>query len=553
MLSWSTWIGIPLLAPEAAPIAIVGALLGGLGVMVWWAFFSGAVPLERWGAPLLLLAVSLATVPLLDISISSSMMGLMFPVYTAPVLSLVFVAWAVATRRLADGLRRVSLVAALVLASGFWTLLRTDGMTGDSGHDLAWRWTETAEARLLATTIDERLSPLPRATKVADDADWPGFRGRNRDGIVHGTRIATDWDTSPPVELWRRSVGPGVGSFSVRGPQTFTQEQRGEQETVSSYLLATGEPVWRHADPVRFWDSHAGAGPRATPTVAGDRLYTLGGTGLLTALDAQTGRRLWVRDVATEHDVASSGWGFAGSPLVVDQVVIVAAIGTLAAYDTETGAPRWAAPDGGDSYSSPHFVTLDDVPQVLLLTADGVTSVAPADGEVLWTHGWAVSSRVVQPALTASGDILVGAAGFSGLRSVSATRATGKQGGWTTEVRWTTTGLKPYFNDFVAHEGHAYGFDGSILASVDLKTGERAWKRGRYGHGQLLLLADQDLLLVLSEQGDLALVDATPTGFTERARAPAIAGKTWNHPVLVGDILLVRNTEEMAAFRLSGR
>ena len=257
--------------------------------------------------------------------------------------------------------------------------------------------------------------------------------------------------------------------------------------------------------------------------------------------------------MATEHDVTSSGWGFAGSPLVVDQVVLVAAIGTLAAYDAETGAPRWAAPDGGDSYSSPHLVTLDGVQQVLLLTADGVTSVGPADGEVLWTHGWAVSSRIVQPALTASGDILVGAAGFSGLRRVSAARAAGKHGGWTTQVRWTTTGLKPYFNDFVAHEGHAYGFDGSILASVDLETGERAWKGGRYGHGQLLLLADQDLLLVLSEQGDPALVDATPTGFTERTRAPALEGKTWNHPVLVGDILLVRNTEEMAAFRLSGR
>ena len=252
---------------------------GGLGVVVWWAFFSGAVPLERRGAPLLMLAVSLATVPLLDISISSSMMGLMFPVYTAPVLSLVCVAWAVATRRLADGPRRVSLVAAIVLASGFWTLLRTDGMTGDSRHDLTWRWTETAEARLLATATDERLSPLPGATKVADDADWPGFRGRNRDGIVRGTRIATDWEASPPEELWRRSVGPGVGSFSVRGQQIFTQEQRGDQEMVSSYLLATGEPVWRHADPVRFWDSHAGAGPRATPTVAGDRLYALGARG----------------------------------------------------------------------------------------------------------------------------------------------------------------------------------------------------------------------------------------------------------------------------------
>ena len=544
---------MPLLAPEAVPIAIVGALLAGWGSWCGGRSSAGRCPLERRGAPLLMLAVSLATVLLLDISISRPMMGLMFPMYTAPVLSLVCVAWAVATRRLADGPRRVSLVAAIVLASGFWTLLRTDGMTGDSRHDLTWRWTETAEAWLLATAIDERLSPLPGATKVADDADWPGFRGRNRDGIVRGTRIVTDWDTSPPVELWRRPVGPGVGSFSVRGQQIFTQEQRGDQEIVSSYLLATGEPVWRHADPVRFWDSHAGAGPRATPTVAGDRLYTLGGTGLLTALDARTGRRLWARDVATEHDVTSSGWGFAGSPLVVDQVVIVPAIGTLAAYDAETGAPRWAAPDGGDSYSSPHLATLDGVPQVLLLTADGVTSVAPADGQVLWTHGWPVSSRIVQPALAASGDILVGAAGSSGLRSVSATRAAGKHGGWTTEVRWTTTGLKPYFNDFVGHEGHAYGFDGSILASVDLETGERAWKGGRYGHGQLLLLADQDLLLVLSEQGDLALVDATPTGFTERARAPAIEGKTWNHPVLIGDILLVRNTEEMAAFRLSGR
>ena len=530
---------------------MVGALLGGLGVMVWWAFFSGAAPIERWGAPPLMLAVSLATVPLLDVSISSSMMGLMFPVYTAPILSLVFVAWAVATRRMADRPRRATLVAAIVLASGFWTMLRTDGMTGDSRNDLTWRWTETAEARLLATTVDEPLAPPPKETKAVNDAEWPGFRGRNRDSVVRGIRVATDWETSPPEELWRRPVGPGVGSFSVRGQQVFTQEQRGDQEVVSSYLLATGEPVWRHADPVRFWDSHAGAGPRGTPTVAGDRLYTLGGTGLLTALDARTGRRLWGRDVATDHDVFSSGWGFAGSPLVVGQVVIVAAIGTLAAYDAETGAPRWSAPDGGDSYSSPHPVTLDGVPQVLLLTSDGVTSVAPADGRVLWTHDWATASRIVQPALTAGGDILVGAGGFAGLQRVSATRAAGKHGGWTTEVRWTTRGLKPYFNDFVAHEGHAYGFDGSILASVDLETGGRAWKGGRYGHGQLLLLADQDLLLILGERGDLALVDATPTGFSERARVPAIEGKTWNHPVLVDDILLVRNTEEMAAFRLS--
>jgi hypothetical protein len=126
-----------------------------------------------------------------------------------------------------------------------------------------------------------------------------------------------------------------------------------------------------------------------------------------------------------------------------------------------------------------------------------------------------------------------------------------RAGSWVVEERWTSNGLKPYFNDFVIHKGYAFGFDGRILSCIDVADGTRKWKGGRFGQGQLVLLPDQDLLFVISEEGELALVGATPDKFTEVARFKAIEGKTWNHPVLIGDVLLVRNDQEMAAFRLT--
>ncbi|MGI8423623.1 MAG: PQQ-binding-like beta-propeller repeat protein, partial [Chloroflexota bacterium] len=180
----------------------------------------------------------------------------------------------------------------------------------------------------------------------------------------------------------------------------------------------------------------------------------------------------------------------------------------------------------------------------------GTTSVAPTAGTVLWTNEWA-GTPMVQPATTADGDVLITTAdamGGLGIRRIAVAHASS---GWTVEERWTSRGLKPYFNHFVVHKGHAFGFDGSILSSIDLQNGERRWKGGRYGAGQMLLLPEQDMLLVVSEEGELALVSATPDKFTELARFKAIEGKTWNHPALVGDVLLLRNGEEMAAFRLA--
>ena len=321
----------------------------------------------------------------------------MFPVLAVPFLSLALVGSAVASRHLPDGPRRLSMAAAILIACAGFTLFRIGGITGEVDLDLHWRWTATPEDRLLARA-DESAPRPPVPAAAATGIEWPGFRGRGRDGVVPGMRIQADWSTSPPVEMWRRPIGPGWSSFAVGGDLLYTQEQRGEDEVVASYRVSTGEPVWRHRDAARFWESHGGAGPRGTPAVSQGRVYTLGATGIVNALDAATGAVVWSRNAAEDTKTKMPGWGFASSPLVVGDVVIVATAGRLAGYDAATGTLRWLGPERGDGYSSPHLITLDGVPQVLLVSGAGATSVAPADGTVLWQHALPSGARIVQPA-----------------------------------------------------------------------------------------------------------------------------------------------------------
>jgi outer membrane protein assembly factor BamB len=547
MLQWLIRFGIPVIVPgnNATQIGVFGGLLGGLAIVLWWVFFSRAPRSERWGAIVLMTVALIASSHMLDISIKTAMMGLMFIVYAIPVLSLAFVFWAVASRHLSDGLRLITMVVTILLASGVWTLLRTDGMTGETHQDFAWRWARTAEERLLDQAKGELIKKPLDSEPIPTEAEWPGFRGPNRDGIIHGVLIGTDWSKSPPVELWRRSVGPGCSSFAVKGALLYTQEQRGKYEMVTCYNLNTGELVWVHRDSVRFWDSHAGAGPRSTPSISNDCVYTLGATGILNALRTHNGTVVWSRNAAQVTEVKLPGWGYSSSPLVVDSVVIVAISGKLVAYDLATGNQRWFGPDGGESYSSPHLLTIDGIRHVLFTNKTGAASYAPADGKVLWNLPWP-GIRIVQPAQITEGDILIDAGDLKGMKRVGIKNRSGR---WTIEERWTSNRFKPYFNDFAVHKGYVFGFEGPSLICIDIENGNRKWRGGRYG-GQLLLLADQDLLLVLSEKGELVLAKATPDRFTELARFPAIKGKTWNHPVLTGNVLLVRNTEEMAAFRL---
>ncbi len=567
-LQWLLWFVLPKIWPDGLLYSVFGGLALGLVIIIWWAFFSRAPIVERWAAIVLMIGAVAITKRVVHPSIANGMMGMMLPVFAVPVLSLAFVVWAVATSRLSNPVRRVSLLATVLLACGAWTLVRTNGITAEAASDFKWRWAPTAEDRLLsqavslpapipAVTVAMKLpaepvpapaapAPAPVLTKTLPD--WSGFRGPHRDGIIPGVRIETDWSKSPPVKIWRRPIGPGWSSFAVHNGLLYTQEQRGADELVSCYNLATGEPVWAHHDPVRFWESNAGPGPRGTPTIHNGRVYTLGATGIANALDAATGAVVWTRNASADTGRKVPEWGFSSSPLVVDDLVIMAAAGKLVAYNIATGEPRWFGPDGKYGYSSAHLLTIDGVKQILLTAGPGATSVSPVDGSPLWEHPLPAFARIVQPAIISEGDLLVGEGEGNKMHRIAVTHS---PAGWTVEERWTSIGLKPYFSDFVVHKDHAYGFDGSILSCIDLKDGKRSWKGGRYGSGQLVLLPDQDVLLVLAEEGDLALVAAAPDQFKELARVPAIEGKTWNHPVLAGDTLLVRNGQEMAAFRLS--
>jgi outer membrane protein assembly factor BamB len=364
--------------------------------------------------------------------------------------------------------------------------------------------------------------------------------------------IDADWAASPPRELWRKPVGPGWSSFAVVGDRLYTQEQRGENEAVVCMEADTGKEIWAHLDDKRFSEPVAGAGPRATPTFHDGRIYAQGATGVLNCLDARTGAKIWSADIAKDSGAAVPMWGFSASPLVLQGLVIVFAGGpggkAVHAYKADTGEAAWAAGEGKLSYCSPQAAKIGGVEQILFCTEKGLVAFSPTGG-VLWQNDWAVDApRVVQPALVGDSDVLLGTGMGNGTRRV---HVEGSGTDWKTSEVWLTKDFKPYFNDLVIAKGHLYGFDGEFFTCVDLEKGEKRWKARGYGSGQVLLLAEQNLLLVLSEKGEVALLEANPQKRVELpGKFQAIQGKTWNHPVVAHGKLFVRNGEEMACYKV---
>lgn len=531
-------------------LAFFGPIIGLLVFLVWWLFLSGVA----WKTRLLGLGllVALGAVGALANDRSMVMALLLWGLPWALTLGALGL---LAARSAAPRTQLTCLGVGAAAPLAFMGLLRLDGIDGKFDPDLRWRWEPKAEARFLAERNAASATPALRSAPIEiRPGDWTGFRGPRRDGVAESVTFGTDWEHAPPVLKWKQRVGPGWSSFAVIGDRLFTQEQRGDVEVVVCYDADTGRELWAHAEKERFEEPVAGAGPRATPTIEGGRLYALGANGRLVCLDAASGAPHWTADIKQPSGAAVPAWGFSSSPLVVDGKVLIhtgAGKGkSVLAYDADDGQLAWSAGDGGHSYCSLHLHEIDGVRQAVVCTENGVESFDPATGAVLWSHEWtpvAGVARVVQPALFAGDRVIIGTGLGVGTRAVKVQH---KAAEWKVDEDWTTTDFKPYFNDFVIVGSHAYGFDGTLFCCVDLQTGKRVWKGGRYGSGQVLSLPAMNLLLVLTEQGELVLVEVSPQRLVELVKIPGIEGKTWNHPVVAHRKLFVRNAEEMACFEL---
>jgi len=520
-----TWVWASADSPVAMTkptVTVMAAVLTTLFLLLWWVLFSRA----RWWARLVILA----------------------------------------------------LVPVLVWTAGRFVEMR--GFSGDLVPQIAWRGAPAPASEPLEAGAGPTAVPVAPTSPGPGEGDagegepqtdgplaaeaqgeepplgppspaFPQFLGPDRNAVLRGVHLARGWDTQPPAEVWRRPMGAGWAAFAVADGLAVTQEQREGRGIVVAYDLQTGEVRWTHDGGAGFQSPLAGDGPRATPTLDEGRVYAYGVDGFLRALDLASGTLLFQRDVLGENSGRAPQHGIASSPLVTDGLVIVVAGGpdgrSLVAYDAVTGEPRWSGGDAGAGYSSPLVATLAGVRQIVVFNLQGLTGHDVQTGEVLWTNRWPDRPEKVAQPVVLGDDRLFASMGYGvGGRLVQIVPR--DDGGLDANVLWETRRLKAKFTQVVEHEGFLYGLDEGVLVCLDPADGERRWKRGRYGHGQVLLV--DDLLLLVAEDGDVVLIDPKPEKLVEVARFAAVKGKTWATPALAGDLLIVRSETEAACYRL---
>ncbi|NNE92344.1 MAG: PQQ-binding-like beta-propeller repeat protein [Verrucomicrobiales bacterium] len=471
------------------------------------------------------------------------------------------------------------LLLGIVVASFVFRFLFVyDGSTsGGSMPKYKFRFssTETDEASEVAVVEPETARtdvPVPEGV-----IDSPRFLGPKGDGVWPDPIASFDFSQNPPEELWRQPIGEGWSSYAVVGGRAITQEQRGDDELVTCYELVSGELLWAHTDPdSRFTKSAemsveavmGGEGPRSTPTVHGQRVFSLGSTGILNCLDLQTGENIWTQNVIADFGAGLPKWGKSAGPLVIEEHNLVVVTGpesspapkgkpdtyrgpTLIAFALDSGEPVWEYEGTGASYSSPRLIDLAGETQLVSVNGRNVTGHDPATGDEKWRFDWPGPFPKVGQPIEAGDDRVLVSASYSVGSYLLQIRE--DEGSWTVEPVWKSTRLKTKFSSAIIHEGIAYALNEGRLTCVNMETGKAIWRApsGKYGFGQNLLVGDQ--LLIQAEEGDVAIVETNPEEFVETATVDALSAMTWNTPTLAGRYLLVRNGEEAVCYKLAAK
>ncbi len=446
----------------------------------------------------------------------------------------------------------LGLVGAALLGG---TLFRLKGVTGDLTPVFEFRWAgepTRTPVTTVATTVATNPANASGSWTGAVAHAFPQFLGPERNGVLPGPALQTNWRAHPPEIVWRRPIGPAWSGFAVVDGVCITQEQRGESECVTASDLRTGETRWSHSDPVRYDTTIAGEGPRATPTIVSNRVFAFGATGVLNCLDLASGKRLWSRNVMTESQAKIPAWGCTSSPLVVNDLVLVhggeGVNRSLFAYRIEDGQPAWEGGSAQASYSSPVLATLAGVAQIVAFNHGTVSGHEPSSGTTLWERPWGNGNVVcAAPVVVSTNQVLFSSGYGAGAELLEI--GPDEPGKLAAKRIWKSIRMKAKFAHLFVRDGFLYGLDDGIFACVDLRDGSQRWKEGRYGHGQGLLVGDRYLLM--AESGELVLLHPTPDAPTELARHRVFDTKTWNPIALSGDLLLVRNDREAVCLRLA--
>jgi outer membrane protein assembly factor BamB len=444
-------------------------------------------------------------------------------------------------------------------------VLRLDRVDGDLAPVFVYRFSKKPDRLLkaLPEVADGKKANVDLRTTTKND--FPGFLGPNRTEAVENIRLARDWTKQPPKLVWKQKIGAGWSAFSVVNGHAVTMEQRGDMEMTTCYAVETGRLEWLHSTKGRFYRLEAGVGPRSTPTIDEGMVYAAGALGHFACLDGATGKPVWEKDLLKEFDIPPEEdasvvlWGRSNSPLVVGDKVIVPIGGckskhlvSLAAFDKRTGSLLWKGGECQISYSSPTVAKLAGIEQILTVNEASLSGHDPKTGRVLWEHprpGRTNADPNVSQAVPISPDQVFVSKGYGG-GAILLRLEPADDGTLSPHVVWKNPRvMKTKFTNVAMHNGYVYGLSDGVLECIEAATGASKWKQGRYGHGQILRVGD--LLLVMSEQGEIVLIEASPDRANNvLGRIQAVDGLTWNNIAIYGPYLLVRNAEESACYKL---